>query len=109
MFKTMLLAMLAAGSVPAPAIATTTAQDRLPDVAVSYGDLNLATDAGIVALDRRIAMAAQAACNDASGLRDIARLREIRQCWADKRRIAMPFRDAALARARAGDARVAAR
>lgn len=53
--------------------------DRLPQVVVSYADLNLDTDAGALALYRRISNAARRVCAD-HGSRDVQQMRAVRAC-----------------------------
>lgn len=75
------------------------AQDRLPDVRVSYADLDLSTPAGMKALDHRLRDAAEAACSSDHGINDLSRLGTIRQCRASKLREVDGVRRAALAKA----------
>lgn len=63
---------------------------------VSFADLNLATPAGVAALDRRIEQAIRRACGDAFP-RDLAAQAEMRGCRASMRAGIADRRDAAVA------------
>ncbi|MGV3729334.1 MAG: UrcA family protein [Sphingopyxis sp.] len=85
MQKLMILAVTAAAFVgqpvsaePAPAKAS---------VAVAHHDLDLRTEAGAKALDRRIWRAVVEVCGDAPGY-DIAGKNDVRQCRRDTRAMA---------------------
>ncbi len=93
--KTLFLAALLAAALSG----TASARDRLPDVRVSYADLDLASAAGVATLDRRLARAAEAACPSRDGVREMTRLRTIALCRAAKAAEVAPLRAAAIARA----------
>jgi UrcA family protein len=76
------------------------AQDKTPDVAVSYGDLDLTTTKGVSTLDRRLDHAIAASCPSDGGIADMDRLRSIRECRATKRQEVASLRSVALANAR---------
>ena len=66
-----------ASTVPSSAIAGGPTTETVP-----YGDLNLASEAGIKALDRRLDRAVERVCGD-SQVRTLALQRRIEQCRAD--------------------------
>jgi UrcA family protein len=73
------LALLTAiSTLPAHAGAATK-QDQVPQVVVRYGDLNVETEAGALALYNRIVRAAGRVC-PSTGIRDLARLQLVRTC-----------------------------
>lgn len=72
--------MLAALATPGLSIA----QETLPDVRVSYADLDLRTAAGGKALDRRLAKAVKQVCPNADGSADLMRKAVVRRCLAAK-------------------------
>lgn len=75
------------------------AQDRLPDVQVSAAGLDLASPAGLAALDARIAGAAERACGSVDGTRDLGMIRLAKACHAAKIAEAQAARTALLAAA----------
>lgn len=83
-----LLTTVLAGMAATPAVAADPASNDSPQAVVRYGDLDITTDAGALALYNRIADAAQRVCPDDRGVRDLRRARDARDC-----------RDAAVARA----------
>lgn len=54
-------------------------KDRLPSVAVKYGDLDISTDAGARALYARLGIAAKRVCPDA-GSRDLRTFQLVQAC-----------------------------
>lgn len=73
------LALLTAiSTLPAHAGAATK-HDQVPQVVVRYGDLNVETEAGALALYNRIVRAASRVCPSV-GIRDLARLQIVRAC-----------------------------
>lgn len=76
------------------------AQDRLPDIRVTYGDLDLTTEDGVDTLDRRLNHAVEQACPSSAGIADMSRLRGINECRATKRQEVAGLRGTALAQAR---------
>ena len=102
--KTVLLAACVAALVPTSAFA----QDKMPDVAVSYSDLDLAKPADVKRFDQRIAAAVKAACPSDWGDISLRNRRMIEACLAEKRNEVAPLRAVALAKAGQGPA-VAAR
>lgn len=74
----------------APAIAQTPAS-----IAVSYGDLNLNSDAGRTVLDRRIAAAATQLCGEALPV-ELGRAAASRACFSETLAAVQPQRDAAV-------------
>jgi UrcA family protein len=97
----MLKYMLRAASMGAAFLAgvPAMAQDKLPDVRVYYGDLDLSDPAAVRVLDRRLLRAVQASCPNDSGVRELSQQRSILQCRAEKRAEVRPQRAAALASA----------
>jgi UrcA family protein len=87
-------AAVAFGAAPAPArdSAPVPAQIRI----VRYADLDLATQAGRSALDRRLAFAVREVCGSASDA-DLHGKNVVRRCLAQTARAASARRDAALA------------
>ena len=81
-------------AIPSSAIAS----DEPPTEKVRYGDLNLATEEGVEALDRRLDRAVKRVCGEAH-TRDLITQRAIRECerttWHDIR----PEREFAIAQA----------
>lgn len=73
------LALLTAISTLPAHAGTATKHNRVPQVVVRYGDLNVETEAGALALYNRIVRAASRVCPSA-GIRDIARLQIVRAC-----------------------------
>jgi len=92
----LLLALAAAATLTAPAIAQPAAAPV--SVVVSLADLDLSGAAGHRRLDRRIARAAQAACGPASTV-DLVGQRRVRDCRITAAASVTPQRDAALAQA----------
>lgn len=74
-----------------------TAQQPLPEIVVSYADLDLASPKGVATLDRRIAQAVKDACPSRGGVRELWRLREIAQCRDAQAANVAPIRKAVLA------------
>lgn len=96
MQKLMILAATAAALVgqpvsaePAPAKAS---------VAVAHRDLDLRTEAGVKALDRRIWRAVVAVCGEAPGY-DLTGKNDVRQCRRDTRAVATAQADVVVANA----------
>ena len=94
MQKLLILAALAAVSTGQPASAQTAPAN--PSVAVAHRDLDLRTEAGAKALDRRIWRAVVAVCGTAPDY-DIEGRNEVRQCRRDTRRVASAQADLAIA------------
>lgn len=65
---------------------------------VHYGDLNLATQAGIDALDRRLDRAVKRVCGDASP-RSLSEERQVGKCREETWQSIQPDREFAIARA----------
>lgn len=97
--KTLLLAALGGALLAAPAAAQIPVQPE-PVQTVSYSDLDLRTDAGRAALDRRIAAAVIEACGTASSA-DPQGQNEVRRCRAETLDSVAAKRDTILAAARA--------
>lgn len=95
----MLKQLIGAASLVLAAQGTALAQDRLPDVTVPYGDLDLANPADLEKFDQRLAWAVRSACPDERGM---GRARAARACQVAKRRELAPLRAQALAAASAG-------
>ena len=66
----------------ATALAAAPAADALPQVAVTFADLDLASDAGAALLLRRIEAAARQVCGDPRELQPVARSMRVQQCNA---------------------------
>jgi UrcA family protein len=66
----------------ATALAAAPDADALPQVAVTFADLDLASDAGATLLLRRIEAAARQVCGDPRELQPMARSMRVRQCNA---------------------------
>jgi UrcA family protein len=79
--KTALFAATLALSVPA--LASPNHSPASPQVAVSYRDLDLTSDAGSAALEARIRQAVKAVCPADPGLAELARHRIATQCFAE--------------------------
>lgn len=105
MLKIALSAALLVAALPVPAFA----QERLPDVRVYYGDLDLADPAAVRILDRRLARAAAAACPSDAGLSELSRRRVIADCRKAKRASVATQRQSALAAATAKNTLASAR
>ena len=96
MQKLMILAAFATLSAAQPASAQ--AIPANPSVAVAHGDLDLRTEAGTKALDRRIWRAVVAVCGTAPDY-DIEGKNDVRECRRDTRRVAAAQADLAIASA----------
>lgn len=92
-FQAAALAAAVLASVPAMA------EEKLPDVRVYYGDLDLSDPAGVQVFDRRLNMAVKAACPSDQGVREMTQLRAIAKCRSAKQAELEPTRHAALAAA----------
>lgn len=79
--KTLLLAALGGVLLAAPATAQTAAQPVRTQI-VNYADLDLRSQAGQAALDRRLRAAAHAACGTASSANPKGQ-NEVRRCRAE--------------------------
>ena len=66
----------------ATALAAAPAADALPQVAVTFADLDLASDAGAALLLRRIEAAARQVCGNPRELQPVARSMRVQQCNA---------------------------
>lgn len=80
--------------------AHTAAGQAQAEVRVSHAGLNLTTETGIRALDRRIAAAAEAVCPDVHSFPDLSRQAVARRCIALAIGNARPQRDRILAASR---------
>lgn len=96
MQKLLILAALAAVSIGQPVSAQTAPAN--PSVAVVHRDLDLRTEAGTKALDRRIWRAVVEVCGTAADF-DIAGKNDMRQCRRDTRRVASAQADVVVANA----------
>lgn len=96
-------ALMAVSCLPA----VVSAQDRMPDIAISYRDLDLATADGLATLDRRLDHAVNATCPSDAGISELSRLKLIETCRAEKRREVTALRSAVLAQMQAKGATVA--
>jgi len=94
MQKLLILAALAAVSVGQPASAQTAPAN--PTVAVQHRDLDLRTEAGAKALDRRIWRAVVAVCGTYSDF-DLEGKNDVRQCRKDTRVVASAQADVVIA------------
>ena len=65
--------------LPAPAVA----RDAAPVVRISTADLNLATEAGLRTLDRRLAQAVREVCSDRAADTQLARQLSVKRCIAE--------------------------
>jgi UrcA family protein len=92
------LAAAVLASVPA------LAQEKLADVRVYYGDLDLSDPAATKTFDRRLASAVKAACPSDNGVREMTQLREISKCRAAKHAEIEPARQIAIASAQSSRA-----
>ena len=90
------LAALAAVSFGQPVLAQTAPAN--PSVAVAHKDLDLRTEAGTKALDRRIWRAVVDVCGTAPDF-DIAGKNDVRQCRKDTKRVASAQADVVIASA----------
>lgn len=102
MLRTILRAVALAAAVLAsvPALA----QEKLPDIRVRYGDLDLSDAADVRTFDRRLILAVRAACPNDNGVRALSLLRKIAACRAAKGSEVAPQRDTALAAAKSRNA-----
>ena len=96
MQKLLILAALAAVSIGQPASAQTAPAN--PSVAVAHRDLDLRTEAGTKALDRRIWRAVVEVCGKAPDY-DIEGKNDVRQCRRDTRTVASAQADVVVANA----------
>ena len=96
MQKLLILAALAAVSVGQPVSAQTALAN--PSVAVAHKDLDLRTEAGTKALDRRIWRAVVEVCGKAPDY-DIEGKNDVRQCRRDTRTVASAQADVVVANA----------
>lgn len=96
MQKLLILAALAAVSIGQPASAQIAPAN--PSVAVAHKDLDLRTEAGTKALDRRIWRAVVEVCGTAPDF-DIAGKNDVRQCRRDTKRVASAQADVVVASA----------
>lgn len=94
MQKLLILAALAAASVGQPVSAQTAPAN--PSVAVAHKDLDLRTEAGTRALDRRIWRAVVEVCGKAPDY-DIEGKNDVRQCRRDTRTLASAQADVVIA------------
>ncbi len=85
MSKLLILAALAAASLAKPAMAQPLPQPR--SVLVEHSDLDLATERGAKALDRRIWRAVVTVCGTASDY-DLEGRNEVRECRRETRALA---------------------
>ncbi len=86
------LTLLALASSPA------FASEPLPKVTVAYADLDLRSDEGRKALDRRLEQAAGDICLDSPAVKDIARQQSTRKCVATLLAQLAPLREHAIGR-----------
>lgn len=96
MKKLLILAALAAASSGQPAFARTAPANET--AAVQHRDLDLRTEAGTKALDRRIWRAVVAVCGTYSDF-DLKGKNEVRQCRRDTKRVASAQADVVVANA----------
>jgi UrcA family protein len=96
MQKLLILAALAAVSIGQPVSAQTAPAN--PSVAVAHRDLDLRTEVGTKALDRRIWRAVVEVCGTAPDF-DIAGKNDVRQCRRDTRALASAQADVVVANA----------
>ncbi|MBB6425645.1 UrcA family protein [Sphingopyxis sp. JAI128] len=96
MQKLLILAALAAATVGQPVAAQTAPANS--SVAVTHKDLDLRTEAGTRALDRRIWRAVVEVCGTAPDF-DIAGKNDVRQCRRDTRALASAQADVVIASA----------
>ena len=94
MTKTFALIPLLAASLAA------SAQAQELSVRVGYGDLDLASDAGVARFDRRIDAAIEQVCGDGLGQRPLSKVLAILKCSRDTRSDVAAPREVAIARAR---------
>jgi len=80
------------------AVPATASTDDGPRVAVSYGDLDLTSEAGIETLDRRLDRAVKRVCGSAS-ITELQAQRQIKECRAITWNAVRSERDFAIARA----------
>lgn len=101
----MLKQLIGAAALVLTAQGAASAQERLPDVTVPYGDLDLSKAADLKTFDRRLNWAVRSACPDERG---VGRAKAARACQVAKRRELAPLRAQALAAASAPAPLVAA-
>jgi UrcA family protein len=101
MTKFLALALLAVAATPA--IATETARTAI----VRVSDLNLASPAGVAALDQRLNRAARSVCDDA-GVRTAFERRDATLCRSEALARVRPNRDAMVASARGTEVAIVA-
>lgn len=94
MTKSLVLTTLFAAALAAPVHA----QDL--SVSVGYGDLDLASEAGVARLDHRIDAAIATVCDDGLGQKPLSKIMAIRKCAKDTRADVAAPRQIAIAKAR---------
>lgn len=94
MTKSFAIIPLLAVSLAAPA------QAQEQSVRVGYGDLDLASDAGVARFDQRIDVAIEQVCGDRMGQQALSAAMAIRKCSRDTRADVAAPREVAIARAR---------
>src|SRR5262245_48736441 len=99
MLKTVFQAVAMAAAVLASTAAMAAVEDKMPDVRVYYGDLDLSSPAAVATLDHRLAHAIDAACPSGNGVREMSELHAVAACHAEKRAEIAPLRQAVLASA----------
>lgn len=92
----MVKGMICAASLLLAMPGTAFAEQKLPDVAVSYGDLDLTKPEDIRLFDRRLSWAIMSACPEDRG---VGRRNAVRACRAAKREEVAVLRTRALAAA----------
>ena len=85
------LSMLALAPLP------TFAQEVTPSIVVSYGDLNLRSEAGVKAFDHRLANAIRSVCGEHDGSAVLAFRLAAQACVKEKSAEAAVLRDRAIA------------
>jgi len=78
---------------------TASAEDAMPDIHVSYADLDLGSPTGVKALDRRLGRAIRSACRQDGGAADLESKTRYRRCLAARRADVASHRDRVLAKA----------
>jgi UrcA family protein len=73
------------------------AHEVLPEVRVTYADLDLRTEAGVKKLDKRLVRAARAVCDDSFSMGDLGRKTAAWRCAEAKIRELRPQRNRILA------------
>lgn len=94
MTKSIVLTALFAAVLAAPAHA------QELTVSVGYGDLDLASEAGVARLDHRIDAAIDTVCGDTLGQQPLTKVMAIRKCAKDTRADVAGPRQIAIAKAR---------